>query len=61
MEKVKIADLFSKQLIGVQDIADVLPDESLIELTQIAEPDIAKEQNVEAETQEYTEPATALG
>ena len=61
MEKVKIVDLFSEQLIGVQDIADDLPDESLMELTQIAEQDIAKEQKVEAETQEYTEPATAPG
>ena len=51
--------MFTEQQTGVQDIIEALPDDSVMEVTEIIEPDIAKEQKVE--TQKTVEPATAPG
>ena len=53
--------MFSEQLIGILDNVDALPGETVIEVTDITETDIAKEQKVETAAQESIEPPTALG
>ena len=51
--------VLSEQLIGAQENVEALPGETVTEVTDITQPDIAKEQKVETETQEFI-PLTKL-
>ena len=53
--------VLSERLIGIQENAEALPGETVTEVTDITETDIAKEQKVENEAQESIEPITVPG
>ena len=53
--------VLSEQLIGIQENVEVLPKETVIEVTESTETVIAKEQKVETEIQETTELRTTPG
>ena len=53
--------VLSEQLIGIQENVEALPEETVKEVSEITETDIAKEQRVETETQESTEPPLVPG
>ena len=45
--------VLSEQLIGIQENIEALPGETVTEVTEITQPDIAKEQKVETDAQEF--------
>ena len=53
--------MFSEQLIETQDIPEALPGETVGEVTEIPQTDIAKEQKVEMEAKESTEATIVPG
>ena len=56
-----IVCVLSEQLIGIQENVEALPEETVKEVSEVTETDIAKEQRVETETQESTEPPLVPG
>ena len=53
--------MFSEQLIDIQENVDALSGESVTEVTESTELDVAKEEKVESKTQESIEPPTIPG
>ena len=52
---------FSEQLLEIQENVEAIPEESVTEVTEIPETDIAKEEQVEIEIEDATVPPTVSG
>ena len=53
--------VLSQQLTGIQENVDALPSETVTEVIEITETDIANEQQIGTEIQGYTESPAAPG